>query len=472
METRTVVHPQLGPGRLLKTYMGGHEWEVAFETGRRFRLPAREFAAESVDAWQQRLGGAWAAIAPRVATLETDQFRARQTLEALRLGIVPAQDVETLTIGLEAEQVSLQRALEGARERGGEVEAIIGDYGFGKSHFVDLAARRALRENFLVAQMSLDLVEAPPSKATEIYAALTHSLRYPDSDERGLRPLLARAPDHPAAVAEIVASAPRGAACPLAQALGALADCGSQSAADAIVAWLGGQARPTAEMKTCLRRPAHLYRTGDVARQYSYLLTGLSYLATLLGYSGLAVLIDESEHYSLLRANQRDRADAFFKAMIYAALGPAGRVDPLTIPDHPRAEYPVAFASQSRLFFLFALTESENRLPVDVWLKPSQIIRLDDRFIERDIAQFVQTLLRYHSIAYGYAYPPVDGRFEETLRATPGLLSRALAQHRLNIRELIRLAVTACDLLYLYAAYVPATLLDELARGLRVERPA
>jgi hypothetical protein len=81
--------------------------------------------------------------------LETDQFRARQTLEALRLGIVPAQDVETLTIGLEAEQVSLQRALEGARERGGEVEAVIGDYGFGKSHFVDLAARRALRENFL-----------------------------------------------------------------------------------------------------------------------------------------------------------------------------------------------------------------------------------------------------------------------------------------------------------------------------------
>ena len=60
----------------------------------------------------------------------------------------------------------------------------------------------------------------------------------------------------------------------------------------------------------------------------------------MLGYGGLAVLIDESEHYSLLRANQRERADAFFKALIYAALGQANsRVDPHTIPDHGRVEY-------------------------------------------------------------------------------------------------------------------------------------
>jgi hypothetical protein len=31
VETGTVIHPQLGPGRLLKTYIGGFEWEVEFE---------------------------------------------------------------------------------------------------------------------------------------------------------------------------------------------------------------------------------------------------------------------------------------------------------------------------------------------------------------------------------------------------------------------------------------------------------
>jgi hypothetical protein len=41
MQPRAVVHPQLGAGTLLKTYMGGYEWEVEFATGLRFRLPAR-----------------------------------------------------------------------------------------------------------------------------------------------------------------------------------------------------------------------------------------------------------------------------------------------------------------------------------------------------------------------------------------------------------------------------------------------
>ncbi|HWQ14044.1 MAG TPA: BREX system ATP-binding domain-containing protein [Roseiflexaceae bacterium] len=465
MESRTVIHPQLGPGKLLKTYMGGFEWEVAFDSGRRFRLPAREFEQDSQSAWQTP---AVPAPAPRAATLEPDQFRARQTLEALRLGIVPVQDVETLTIGLEAERVSLDRALARSKERGGDVLAVIGDYGFGKSHFVELAARRALRENCLVAVASLDLVETPPGKANEIYKALARSVRYPDGEERGLGPLLRRAAETPGVVEQFAKRSPREGDCPLTAALAALATCPSQSAHDDIVLWISAQIRaPTAEMKTCLRKPPHLYLSGEVARQYSFLLTGLSVLATLVGYGGLAVLIDESEHYSLLRAAQRERADSFFKALIYAALGQAdGRVDPKTIPYHGRVEYDITFASSPHLFFLFALTESENRMPVDSWLAPSQIVRLDDRFIERDILEFFQTLLRYHAIAY--AYTPPRERYAAVERTVPGLLSRALAQHRINVREVIRLAVATCDLLYLHLDYEPAALIGELAKGLRV----
>ncbi|HEX9441352.1 MAG TPA: hypothetical protein VF909_16825, partial [Roseiflexaceae bacterium] len=90
------------------------------------------------------------------------------------------------------------------------------------------------------------------------------------------------------------------------------------------------------------------------------------------------------------------------------------------------------------------------------------------RFIERDIHAFFTTLLRYHSIAYAYDYPPRRERYEEIIRAVPGMLSRALNQHRINLREVIRLAVTTCDLLYLHADYSPETLLQEMAKGLRV----
>jgi hypothetical protein len=468
-QSRRVVHPQLGPGELIKTYMGGYEWEVMFDSGRRFRLPTREFEAESFAAWQPQPAVASDRFAPRVPVLDTDQFRARQTLEALRLGIVPVQDVETLTIGLEAERISLERALARSKERGGDVQAVIGDYGFGKSHFVELAARRGLRENFLVAIASLDLVETPPSKANDIYKSLVRSIRYPDSDERGLFPLIKQALATPTVISQFVEMAPRPEICPFARALPALADCGNQLAYDDIVNWLSGEIKPTRELRTCLKKPPWIYVAGEIARQYVYLLIAISSLAKLLGYSGLAVLIDESEHYSLLRANQRGRADSFFKAMIYAALGQANsRVDPGSIPDHIRVEYPISFASNPHLFFLFALTESENRLPVDSWLAPSQILRLDDRFTERDILEFYKTLLRYHGIAYAYDYPPPRERYEEMVRVVPGMLSRALNQHRINLREVIRLAVITYDLLHLHVDYAPETLLHELGQGLRV----
>lgn len=466
MEQKVVHHPHFGAGELLKTYMGGYEWEVLFTSGRRFRLPAKEFSAESYSAIAPPLRAS-AEPKARIA-LDTDQFRARQTLEALRLGIVPVQDAETLTIGLEAERVTLDRSLDRSRERSGDVLAVIGDYGFGKSHFIELAARRALRENFLVAGASLDLVETPPGKAHKIYEALVAALRYPDTSRRGLLPLIEQVLARPALAGEFVRLCPREVKeCPLAAALSVLQDCPSQTALEETVAWLSGQAKAGAELKACLKRPPRLYVTGETARQYSYLLTGISLLATLAGYSGLAVLIDESEHYSLLRAAQRERADSFFRAMIVGALGlNNGRIDAATIPDHSRAEYPVTYTSEPHLLFLFALTESADRMPVGTWLAPSHLVRLDDRFIEKDIREFYGTLLRYHALAYDYT--PAPERYTDVATVAPGLLARALAQHRINLRQLIRGAVTTCDLLYLYPDYAADTMLAELKMGLKV----
>ncbi len=463
MDAQTVYHPHFGAGTLLRSYMGGYEWEVQFDSGRRFRLPAREFSPSAVPALA-------VAEPPPVLlrpALETEQFRARQTLEALRLGIVPVQDAETLTIGLEAERVTLDRAFDRSRERSGDVLAVIGDYGFGKSHFIELAARRGLRENFIIASASLDLVETPPGKAHKIYEALMASLRYPDRDARGLAPLLQQALERPAVLAEFIQRSPRETnQCPLAAALLALQDCPSQSAFEQIVEWLSGQARPQAEMKTCLKRPPRLYLNGPNARQYSYMLTGIGLLATMLGYNGLAVLIDESEHYSLLPAMQRERADAFFKAMIVSALGMNnGRIQPREVAEDYRAEYPISFTSEPHLLFLFALTESADRMPVGSWLAASHLVRLDDRFIERDIREFTAALLRYHALAYDYR---PDRRHDEIMGSAPGLLSRSLSQHRINLRELIRTAVTVCDLLFLYPDYAPGEMVEELRRGLKV----
>jgi hypothetical protein len=153
--------------------------------------------------------------------------------------------------------------------------------------------------------------------------------------------------------------------------------------------------------------------------------------------------------------------------MIVSALGlNNGRIDPRDIPDHARVEYPVSYTSEPHLLFLFALTESADRMPVGTWLAPSHLVRLDDRFIEKDIREFYSTLLRYHALAYDYT--PGPDRYADTANAAPGLLARALAQHRINLRQLIRSAVTTCDLLFLYPDYAAEAMLGELRTGLKV----
>ncbi|MEP7287028.1 MAG: BREX system ATP-binding domain-containing protein [Chloroflexota bacterium] len=450
MPTVQVKHNRLGEGTLIRKLNGGFLWEVRFPSGHAYRLPFKEFESTAA---QISTNGV------------SDQFRTRQALEALRMGIVPLENVRDLTIGLETERVSLQRALARSQEEGGDVMAVIADYGFGKSHFIELTAQNALEKNFIVASASLDLVEAPPGKAREIYKALVHTIQYPDTDEQGLAPLMRAAVENPAVLQQFVERKPIE-DCPLSVALLALADCRSQTAYDDIIAWISGAVTtPSADARAYLSKPPKLYLNGEVARQYTYLLSAISVLAKMLGLSGLAVLIDESEHYSLLRAAQRGKADSFFKSLIYAAVGENNRrIDISTIPNHTRANYPITFASPSNLFFVFASTESENRMPIESWLAPSQQVRLDDRFLKDDILKFAKMVLRYHSVAYNYA--PSADRYKSLLENVSVLLSRTLSQHRINLRQLIQLMVTICDLMFLHRDYDEKVLLQELGSGL------
>src|SRR4051794_5116307 len=118
-------------------------------------------------------------------------------------------------------------------------------------------------------------------------------MRYPGSPDRGLAPLLRQAVDNSAIVEQFVAQKAID-DCPLSAALEAIVNAPTQSVYDSVVDWISAQIRPNADLRTVIKKPPTLYATGEVARQYTYLLTGISVLATMLGYSGLAVLIDES----------------------------------------------------------------------------------------------------------------------------------------------------------------------------------
>ncbi len=457
-----VKHPQYGCGKIVALYRNGTEWMVRFESGLRFRRPRTEFEGQQT----MQVAPAQPITLPEINPMSQSQFDARQLIEALRVGVAPVQHIQELTIGLAAERASLREALNQAHQNGGGVRAVIGDYGFGKSHIVELAAQEGLKREFLVATVSLDLLELPPHRAFDIYNGLMHHLRYHDSDERGLDPLLTKAIGTPRLLEQLSALTAVEWD-PLAAALAAMGNTTSSRQRSAWAEWLMGGRRVPLMNRTVPRgiKFPSIYRIGHNARQIAYLLSGISVLARLTGYSGLCILIDEAESYSLLQSKQRPKASLFFSGVIHAALQDRqARIDAASLPQHHLRNYPPAYADRQSLFFLFTVTRSDNRMPLEEWLNEDQILELDPHHSPQEIGQFLEQAMGYHAQAYGYE--PGE-RQRQIRRGAAEHLALGMRNDRLSIRSVVRLAVELFDLLYLYPEYDAATMLDELRQQVR-----
>jgi len=453
-----VEHPTYGPGQIVALFRNGEEWMVRFDSGLRFRRPRQEFIG-------QMPSNPTPAPIPTAAFVPTpmtpSQLDARNLIEALRVGVAPAQHAQELTIGLENERASLSAALVQAHASGGDVRAVIGEYGYGKSHIVELTAQEALQRHFLVATVSLDLQELPPHRAFDIYGALMRSLRYPASDERGLGPLLDLVKGIPRLRDELRDLAPEEND-PLVVGLDALSSITSTRQQTAWENWLMGGRRVKSMNRATPRgiRFPSIYRVGNNARQMAYLLSGVSVLARLAGYSGLCILIDEAESYSLLKPYQQPKASLFFSGVIHAALGEErARVPDSALPQHRFRDYPAAYGDRQSLFFLFTITRSDNRLPLEDWLDDSQVMSLEAHHTPQEIGHFLEQVMGYHALAYGYE---VGERQRQVRRGAAEHLAQGMRSDRLNIRAVVRLAVELYDLLYLHPEYEVAALLDEL----------
>lgn len=458
-----VEHPQFGPGQITAVYRNGLEWLVRFENGLRFRRPASEFNGAGLPLAETQ---PVYAVPFQPAPMPPNQLDARQLIESLRVGIAPAHHVPELTIDLQAERESLIRGLNQAHQQGGAVRAVVGEYGYGKSHLVELTTQEALNRNFLVAAVSLDLSELPPHQPFAIYREAMRHLHYPDTDERGLGPLLEKTAVQPHTLSQLQAHSPAERD-PLVIALQAITNTPSSRRRQAWQNWLMGGRRVTLMNKAMPRgvKFPSIYKVGHNARQIAYLFTAVSALARLGNYSGLCLLIDEAESYSLLPARQRPKATLFFQAMIYAALrSQQDKIHADQFPQHRWCDYPMAYDQGQSLFFLFTITRSDNRLPLDEWLAADEIFNLDPDAEPQEVGQFLQRILAYH--AQAYQYEPGD-RQTQIRRGAAEHLAMGVRNGRLSMRSVVRLAVELYDLLYLHPDYDVATLLDELRAQVR-----
>ena len=132
-------------------------------------------------------------VAPAANSLERAELR--QTIEAMRLGVVPAEYVRDYTVGRE----DTLEAVEDILELQGGMRVMWGDYGSGKTHMLDITERIALERGYMTSRIVLDPHEVPPSHPRRLYSAIVDHLRYPDNQGRGLEPLfqkLVGSPEH------------------------------------------------------------------------------------------------------------------------------------------------------------------------------------------------------------------------------------------------------------------------------------
>lgn len=458
-----VKHPQFGVGQVTAVYRNNTEWLVRFENGLRFRRPRAEFVADGQTIAEPEPAYV---VQFQPAPMPQTQLDARQLIESLRVGIAPTQHVPELTIDLQAERESIVRGLNQAHQQGGAVRAVVGEYGFGKSHLVELTTQEALNRNFLVATISLDLLELPPHRAFAIYREAMRHLRYPDTDERGLGPLLEKTAVLPHTIHQLqeLSSGERD---PFVTGLQAIANTASSRQRQAWINWLEG-GRRVRLMNKALPRGAKfpsIYTIGHNARQMAYLFTAVSVLARLGNYSGLCLLVDEAESYSLLQPYQRPKATLFFQAVIYAALRESqNKIGEEIFPQHRWCLYPMAYDQGQSLFFLFTVTHSDNRLPLHDWLSNDDIFYLKPDAEPQEVGRFLQQILTYHAQAYGYES---GERQAQIRRGAAEHLAMGVRNGRLSMRSVVRLSVELFDLLYLHPSYDVATLLDELRAQVR-----
>ena len=122
-----------------------------------------------------------------------DGATAWQTLEALRLGVVPAIGVQDYTIGREQELADLEQLL----ADGSGCRVLWGDYGAGKTHLLEAAQQLALDRGFATARVTLDPTERAMHHPLRLYRHIVESVRTHEQGSAGFEEIFEALIDSP-----------------------------------------------------------------------------------------------------------------------------------------------------------------------------------------------------------------------------------------------------------------------------------
>jgi len=336
-----ISHRTYGIGRVLKIIPVDNDFEITVEFDKFGVKRLRQSIASLHKASPA------APIAPPTPP-NNHYFKSRRMIEAFRLGIVPHDLINEFTFGRDAEIAQIEKWLAHDKIN---THILVGEYGSGKTHILNYAYWKAIRQGYATAYVEMDPQECPFYQPKKVYAKLIQSLKFQlphDKQEYGFKNLLQKLLRD-------------GAFHDHAYFRHLLPD-----ATEKAWEWI--------EARNILTRPEEndgevdldfppLYNYSNAGNIYCYLLSAIGYgIKKALGLRGLVLIFDEAEAISQTNyVYQAQKADSFLKALIRVA----SNDEALKRPHSSGLEYclkgicgniPFLYRSPSSIKLLFAFT--------------------------------------------------------------------------------------------------------------------
>jgi len=367
----------------------------------------------------------------------------RQTIEALRMGVVPSHYVRDYTVGRASELADLSGLLELAQG----MRVIWGDYGAGKTHILDVAEQSGLEAGYLTSRIVLNPRAVPPSHPQRLYRAFIEKLRYPDDVAQGWKPLLMKLETSNAHIYSDGAAFSRFFS-PVLYTL----RYGDQETIDWLTDYIEGYRMDAADVTKVLRgigwRGPNVLTLSDFrtyGRMYILMLGTLASWAKDVGYRGLLLLMDEVEYVDSLSAAQKDLASEVLKHFATATLPQDNlEFDPQTLykgGHKVHRNLDIRCRPDQPLLTLMALTPLDEMVDLAASIVGEESVYLHlQNFKRKDYAELAGKIVNL----YERAYVPFEAgsRFSKLLRAE---IEDQMKWGGQTPREAVRAAVSFLD---------------------------
>jgi hypothetical protein len=271
-----------------------------------------------------------------------DKVSFRRGFEAVNLGVVPPDSSSLIEMSIGGSIIADEvRGLLNKANHSGLCKVVFGEYGTGKSHYLNLVQATAQQTGWVVSYLEFDPKAVDPAKPHLVYREIIANLSFPKREDgsvtsgfyglikeirtkwhliRGL-PYLKRNPWFRYGL-EVLQFHPHS------------------ETPDYVSAcnWLGGGsflltgpgsirtlARGTSVKTNMIPNMPKMKETGEI---YVYHLVVINEICRALGYKGLLIILDEAEHVRGFSAPRKERANNLFELLARSAHLPLGEGAP------------------------------------------------------------------------------------------------------------------------------------------------